>query len=164
MEFRKATPRDLTEVFGVYKAAILHMQQNGIDQWDDLYPSYDILKEDIESGTMYVGEEGKTIAVAFALSHQQEEEYEAGAWQYADLPFQVIHRLCVNPAFQNKGVGGQAMAFIEMTLKNGGVKVIRLDAFRENPAALHLYEKTGYRRVGQVNFRKGIFYLFEKKL
>lgn len=164
MEYRKATPHDLTEVFGVYQSAIIRMRKNGIDQWDDIYPSYDILKKDIEKNNLYVGEKKNTIAVSFVLSGEVETEYDAGAWQYPDLSFSIIHRLCVHPDFWCRGVGQRTVAFIEKNLKAKGMGAVRLDAFSENPAALHLYEKMGYRRVGQVDFRKGIFYLFEKKL
>jgi predicted GNAT family acetyltransferase len=39
-----------------------------------------------------------------------------------------------------------------------------LDAFSLNPFALRLYEKIGYVRVGEANWRKGLFYLYEKKI
>ena len=138
MKFRKAQPRELPEVFRIYQDAIRRMEATGIHQWDDLYPSFDILKEDVERGAMYVGKEGKTIAAAFALSTHQDEEYKTGVWRYPDLPFHVIHRLCVHPSFQGRGVGAHAVHFIEETLKVQRVGAVRLDAFSGNPAALRL--------------------------
>lgn len=91
-----------------------------------------------------------------------DEQYIKGAWKYADVPYYVIHRLCVNPAFQNQGIAGWTLKHIEEQLTEWGIHAIRLDAFTENPYAIKLYEKMGYAKVGTVDFRKGRFYLMEK--
>jgi ribosomal protein S18 acetylase RimI-like enzyme len=44
------------------------------------------------------------------------------------------------------------------------IDTVRLDAFSHNPAALKLYRRLNYCEVGFVDFRKGRFILFEKKL
>lgn len=53
---------------------------------------------------------------------------------------------------------------IEDLLKKQRVQSIRLDAFSLNPYALKMYEALGYEKVGEINWRKGTFYLCEKKL
>ncbi|MDR3598040.1 GNAT family N-acetyltransferase [Clostridium sp.] len=68
------------------------------------------------------------------------------------------------PDFQNQGVGTQSMMLIEKMIRKNWIGSIRLDAFSLNPFALRLYEKIGYARVGKANWRKGLFYLFEKKI
>ena len=82
----------------------------------------------------------------------------------ADANYYVIHRLCVSSHFQKQGIGTRTVQHIEEQAKNIGAETIRLDAFTLNPHALKLYEKLGYREVGIANFRKGKFYLMEKKL
>lgn len=81
-----------------------------------------------------------------------------------NLTYKIIHRLCVNPAFQNKGVGTATVNYIEKQVKNENTKSIRLDVFSKNPQAIHLYEKFGYKKVGEADWRKGRFYLMEKIL
>lgn len=44
------------------------------------------------------------------------------------------------------------------------IESIRLDVFTQNPFALRLYEKTGYRKTGTADWRKGKFILMEKVL
>jgi ribosomal protein S18 acetylase RimI-like enzyme len=56
------------------------------------------------------------------------------------------------------------MLMIEELLREKGVESIRLDAFSLNPVALGMYNRLGYKKVGEVIWRKGLFYLFEKKL
>ena len=54
------------------------------------------------------------------------------------------------------------MRLIEEFLKGEGIETIRVDAFSLNPFALKMYEKAGYSKVGEANWWKGLFYLFEK--
>ena len=74
----------------------------------------------------------------------------------------IVHRLCVNPQYQNIGIGTKTMMKIEDMVKKMGVNSIRLDAFTENPQALRLYEKLGYTTTGYADWRKGRFALMEK--
>ena len=76
----------------------------------------------------------------------------------------VLHRLCVHPDFQGQGVARQAMDYLENEVRARGIQTIRLDAFSQNPTALHLYESRGYQKAGEISYRKGLFYLYEKKL
>ena len=56
------------------------------------------------------------------------------------------------------------MLKIEKLLRDRGIETIRLDAYSLNPAALRMYDKLGYKKVGKAVWRKGLFYLFEKKI
>ena len=160
------------------------MEKQGIHQWDEIYPDKAILEEDIAKNQMYIGKIDNEIAVCFVLSEECDEEYKNGKWQYPDAKFNVIHRLCVNPKFQNKGIATQTMIYIvcvnpkfqnkgiatqtmiyiEKTSKAQGYEVIRLDCFTKNPYSQKLYEKAGYSVVGYADWRKGRFELREKKL
>lgn len=164
MEFRKATQSDYNHIVEIYQSAILHLDSMGIHQWDEAYPSTAIIEDDIQNQEMYVGLIDGEIVTAFTLNSKYDEEYIKGNWQYSNFPFSVLHRFCVSPQYQNKGVGTQTMAFIENTLKSENFQSIRLDAFSLNPFSLRLYEKFGFTKVGEVTFSKGLFYLFEKKL
>ncbi|WMJ84865.1 GNAT family N-acetyltransferase [Oscillospiraceae bacterium LTW-04] len=164
MEFRKAVPSETSEVFKIYREAIIRMQASGIDQWDDIYPTQAVIEQDIANGEMTIGLMDGIIACAFVLNDEQWEGYEGGNWLYSSLCFSVLHRLCVNPIYQGKGVAKQAIQYIETLLKSEGVDVLRLDSFPKNSNAIKLYEKLDYIKVGETTFRKGLFYLYEKKL
>ncbi|MDP4108992.1 MAG: GNAT family N-acetyltransferase [Bacillota bacterium] len=164
VNFRKAAQNDLKNIMQVYEAAVKRMDELGIHQWDEVYPSESIVKADIRNKELYIGFSGNSIVSVFTLNPMHNKEYETGDWQYDNVRYSVIHRLCVNPACQNKGVGTQTMKYIEDTFRNENIEAVRLDAFSQNPAALRLYEKLGYKKVGEVLFRKGLFFLFEKKL
>lgn len=164
LHFERAVPADLPEVLRLFQAATKQMNEQGIPQWDDVYPNRDVLTEDIACGEMTVGRIEDRIACVFVLSEQYDEEYAQGTWRYPESRFCVLHRLCVHPDFQHRKVAARAMDYIEESLSQAGVESVRLDAFSLNPFALRLYESRGYEKVGQVHFRKGLFYLYEKAL
>ena len=164
MEFRPATPDDLDALVALYAAAAQDMQNKGIDQWDERYPDREILSEDVESGNMVLGLLDGALACAYVVNRDYDPEYASGAWAHAQGRFCVLHRLCVNPAMQGKGLARQAMARMEKTAREQGFDSVRLDVFSQNLHAQRLYEGLGYRRTGEVRFRKGSFYLMEKAL
>lgn len=159
---RKATLRDLPEVAALFQKAIRHMEERGIRQWDELYPDEATLAHDIKDGVMYLLWIEGGLAAAFVLNRECDPEYASGNWRGSAPSFGVVHRLCVNPGFQGQGLGTRAMTAAEALAKSGGLESVRLDAFSQNPAALRLYQKLGYSKVGEVHFRKGLFFLYEK--
>ncbi len=164
IKYRKADFNDLDGVFEIFKNAIDNMNSNKIFQWDEIYPDRKTLYDDILKQQLYIGTTENKTAVAFVLNCDCDTEYENGKWQYTDCSFFILHRLCVNPEFQNQGVGTATVEHIESTARNLGAEAIRLDAFSENPYALSMYKKLNYKTVGYADFRKGRFLLMEKKL
>lgn len=164
LTFRKAQPSDLENIFGIFSRAIENMQSIGIDQWDELYPSKADIENDIKLGQMYLAVSGVDIAAAYVLNISFDEEYKLGRWRYSENRFMVVHRLCVNPDYQNQGVALKTMLYIENELRKQGVEAIRLDAFEKNSYALRLYNRLGFETVGYAKWRKGRFLLMEKKL
>jgi ribosomal protein S18 acetylase RimI-like enzyme len=162
--FRKAAAADLDEIVRLFRAAVRRMDEQGIPQWDEIYPSADVLAEDLTRNELFAGLSEGRIACAFTLSTRCDPEYALACWRRPEPHYFVIHRLCVHPDFQCRRAASQAMAFIEETLRARGVKAVRLDAFSLNPFALRLYERLGYEKTGEVTFRKGLFYLYEKDL
>ena len=164
MEFRTATPDDLDALVSLYGAATQDMLRQGIDQWDEYYPDREILTEDVESGDMTLGLLDGEPACAWVVNREYEPEYVSGAWEHTGGDFCVLHRLCVNPELQGRGLARQAMARMEKNAFDKGFDSVRLDVFSQNLHAQRLYERLGYKRTGEVRFRKGIFYLMEKGL
>jgi GNAT superfamily N-acetyltransferase len=161
---RKAIESDFPQLLALYQTAIGRMQSLGIDQWDELYPNAEVIRDDIANGHSYVLTIGDQIASAFALNHSCDPEYADGNWEYPAASYIVVHRLCVNPPFQHQGIGAKTMLAVESIAKGMGVEAVRLDAFSLNPYARKLYSRLGYSEAGTIRLRKGQFILLEKKL
>ena len=163
LKYRKATTNDIEEICRIVHAAVDVMERDNIFQWDDLYPAKEDFQEDIDESQLYVGVVDDQIAVVYTLNQKCEKEYENSKWKYKDEPFYTVHRLCVNPTFQNKGIAKSTLLYIEKQLTEMGIHVIRLDVFSNNPFALKLYNSLGYSEVGYADWRKGKFFLMEKR-
>ena len=164
LKFVLAQKEDLGIVMSIFTDAINEMNSKGIYQWDSIYPTRNTLEEDIKKKQLYIGIYEGTVVSTYVLNQEYDEQYANGAWKYPNSTYYVVHRLCVNPLFQNKGIGTLTMLHIENEVKKMGVDTIRLDAFTLNPYAVKMYEKLGYSKVGLANWRKGKFYLMEKKI
>jgi len=160
---RLARIEELDFVHGLVQEAIRHMDNQGVPQWDDIYPSKAILNADIENQQMYlIGVEGQ-VAGLIVINEVQSPEYTGVGWKYCGRVL-VVHRLTIHPDYQRRKLASYLMDFAEEKAATENYDCIRLDAFTRNPAAFALYENRGYRRAGIVLFRKGEFFCYEKKI
>ena len=164
ISYKAASIDDLDDIFQLVENAIKQMERDNIHQWDRIYPTKENFCSDIKKNELYIGIINKKIAVVYALNKECDEQYQNGKWQYIGDDFNVIHRLCVSPDFQRKGIAHTTLLHIESELAFLGIKSIRLDVFCENPYALKLYYNNGYHKVGNAHWRKGEFLLMEKLL
>ncbi|MBQ8824424.1 MAG: GNAT family N-acetyltransferase [Ruminococcus sp.] len=164
IKYRMANLNDIDDVYYLINSAIKHMEEQRIFQWDNIYPAKDNIKEDIENNSLFIGLCNGQIVVSYTINKDFDSEYKNGNWKYENSDFRIIHRLCVNPSFQNQGIAYSTLLHIESELKKLNIESIRLDVFSENPFALRLYSNIGYKKVGIANWRKGLFFLMEKHL
>lgn len=164
MKIKKVTPAEVTVIFNFVKAAISKMISQGIFQWDEIYPTQEDFLNDAQNNQLYIVEIDEKPAACFTLNKDCDEEYKNGNWSYTGEDYVVIHRLCVDPEFQNQGVGRKTCLMIEDFVKGQGVRAIKLDCFTQNPYSQKMYDKLGYKIVGYADWRKGRFALMEKVL
>ena len=138
------------------------MREQGIEQWDEVYPAREDFAKDIEQGYLYVADKEDKMAAIYVISEECDDAYMNGQWEN-ERPC-IIHRLCVSADCQNEGVGKKVLEHIENQLVDMGYDSVRLDVFSENPYALKLYDNNGYTKRGYADWRKGRFYLMEKSI
>lgn len=154
----------LDEIINLIQAVVKRLIDEGIDQWDELYPGKDDIETDIKGNLAFGYFKNGKIVGYIVLNEETNPEYNEVEWEYdGGIPL-IIHRLSVHPDLTGCGIATEIIDFAEMQAVKCGYSVIRLDVFSQNTAALHLYEKSGYRRAGSVSFRKGKFFLYEKRL
>lgn len=143
---------------------IRDMESHGIHQWNEYYPTREIFQSDIKSGSLYEIREKDEILGIVTINEVQPPEYKGIGWSIQEGRIMAIHRLAVNPKWHRKGIAGKLLDQAEKLATDKGYASIRLDAYSGNPRALGLYEKRGYRRVGQLHFprRELPFYCYEK--
>ena len=164
IEYRLGTKNDLDDICLLISQAIARMEEQGIYQWDDIYPAREDFKEDIKKNTLYLAYIDDSLAALYVISGECDDQYDNAEWRYDEKSAYILHRFRVSPDFQNKGIGKAVLMHVEEQIKNMGYESVRLDTFTENPFAQKLYLNKGYESRGYANWRKGKFDLMEKKL
>lgn len=162
--FKLAVPQDLPEVLRLFSDAVELMNSKGIDQWDTIYPDEQTLSGDIQNKQMHLLMQNGGIVSVIVLNEEQDAQYQTANWRQTEGKTAVVHRLCVKASEQGKGLGRKTILLAQEKLLKQGYDSVRLDAFSQNPSALHLYESLGYQKTGEMHIRKGRFYLYEKLL
>lgn len=165
-EQKPAEPKDTADVMQLIALCIEHMRANGIYQWDEIYPDLHAVEEDAQTQSLFVIRQEGLCLAAVSLNDVQPDEYRTVKWRCGNGRALVVHRLCVHPERQGRGIGRELMGFAEYFAYSRGFSSIRLDAYSGNPQALALYERRGYQRGGQLYFprRELPFDCFEKVL
>jgi len=152
MEIVKGQVTDVDGVLSIFKIANQHLQKQGIHQWDDHYPSRELLIADAEKECLFgIALDGRWVA-AMVIDDVQEEPWERVDWSYHAGRVLCIHRVVVNPEIQGTGLGKKLVRFAEEYARTHGYAAIRLDAYNGNPSALAFYERLGYEKRGSVTF------------
>lgn len=160
--FERIGSERIDAVMELIARAINRLNELGIPQWDEIYPDRKTLERDIGEGSLFGMIVDGNLAAIVALNHFQDAEYSQVDWSIDDPRPLVVHRLCVDPAYQGLGLAKEAVAFAERTATERGCASIRLDAFTLNPISLSLYRSLGFADRGVVRFRKGLFVCFER--
>jgi ribosomal protein S18 acetylase RimI-like enzyme len=130
------------------RAALL---EQDIRQWDQLYAARESVAADIVDKRLYCRTASGLCRAVVTIDVKQEAEYATVPWTTTE-PALSVHRLCVDPAAQGRGVGRQLMDYIETYAKHHRFAGLRLDAYSGNPQALAFYRRRGYREAGLVYF------------
>lgn len=154
----------LDQTMQAIDACVNELQRLGIDQWDDEYPSSEVISAAIDKRSLFVIVESGLVAAAVGLDAEQPLEYLSCSWRFG-LHALIVHHLVVHPDYWRNGYATKLMDFSENCASSKGFSSIRLDAYTGNQAALSLYQKRGYSEAGEVTFprRRLPFRCFEKK-
>ena len=153
MRIRKTEINDIVRVLEIYENGRQYMRQNGnLEQWNNNYPSKEVVDEDISNGWSYVviDEDTSEIIGVFAYLPGPDITYRKiyeGKWPN-DKDYYVIHRIAV--AVHRRGV---ASFIYEYCLKNSDV--IRIDTHNDNIPMQNSLKKNGFSYCGIIHLLNG---------
>ena len=152
--FSLAQSADAQAVFALYRRMI---GTPGCT-WSDEYPTLDLVKRDIGTGSLYVlrDEQGALIAAAAAGPN---DELEAFAWD-APNPCELA-RVAVDLPRQNQGIGTYLLKRVIPAVQARGFDGIRMLVSVNHPHALALYDKNGFTRLDEVHLYGHDFYRYQ---
>ena len=159
---KKLSTDHLSDAFSIIESVIAKMNDEQIFQWDEHYPTREIIEKDIDEGHAFGFFHLDELRGYIVLNEEYSPEYNSLEWTDKSGTSLIVHRLSIKADCQGQGIAKQLMIFAEEYAKKNNHSSIKLDAFLHNKAALRLYEKSGYTKVGTVTFRKGEFNCYEK--
>ncbi len=155
---RKAKYEDVDAIMEVVADAQLSLRELGIDQWQDGYPSREVILSDIESGVGNVLTDTNNQVVGYVVVvFTGEETYAqlpAEAWHTPE-EYVVVHRLCVARKCCRGGVATELMKFAADMARRRGVRGFRIDTHRGNVRMLAMLEKFGFEYCGVIYYPSG---------
>lgn len=152
MVIKKASASDLEALFLIVKSCGKHLIEQGIFQWNEEYPSKEILQNDIELQQLWKLEVANSIVGLMVLTEIEDLEYQKVKWLIKNQKNIYIHRLAVHPNFQGKGIAQKLMDFAEKFALENNYKSIRLDTFSQNKRNQKFYEQRNYVKLESIYF------------
>ena len=141
-------PSRLDGVCALYRAAIDDMRSRGLTLWTwGVYPTEQILREDLERQSLYGMEADGELVAAFTLQAGQQPEYDAIPWLFGVAPA-CLHRLAVRPDRGGRGYGRAAVEWAKTEARRLGCDCFRADVYARNDRSLKLFTAATTREAG----------------
>tara|TARA_R110002012_G_scaffold272711_2_gene458410 strand:- start:1360 stop:1860 length:501 start_codon:yes stop_codon:yes gene_type:complete len=151
---RQAKISEIPDILTITQACAQKMQENGILQWNEHYPSKEAFIQDIKRNELFVIEKNSTVQGTIVISTLMDEEYIPIKWLTPNGNSTYIHRLSVHPELQGQGLAQKMMDFAEAFSRENGFVSVRLDTFSQNKRNQRFYEQRGYQKLGDIFFPK----------
>ena len=167
MKLRLSTAQDVPEIMTIIEKARAFLKASGVDQWQTGYPDEALIREDIATGIGYVLVDGDIIAATLSIDCAGEPAYDAieeGAWLSTNLPYGVVHRMAVSPAYRGKGISKVVMAQVEALLLEQSMQSFKIDTHQDNPVMNHMLTRCGFSYCGIIYFEGAARLAYEKLL
>ena len=164
MKVEKAIEKDLDQLYQVIRCCAQHLIKNGVFQWNETYPSKEILQKDIDLQQIWKLEENNLIVGLIVLTEIEDKEYKNVQWKTKNGNNLYVHRLAVHPKFQGRGFAQKLMDFAESYAIKNKYNSVRLDTFSQNNRNLKFYKKRNYAQLEEIYFPNQSsypFYCFE---
>ena len=157
LHIRKGAEDDLDRIMELIYDAQQWFHRQQIDQWQDGYPTAEIIEGDITRGENYIIEHRGEIVATAVVSFAGEPTYEKihGRGWLNEQPYAVVHRIAVADSHRRMGIAQEILHFTEELCHERGVEDIRIDTHRDNAAMRSLLKKSGYTHCGRITLLSG---------
>ena len=160
MIIRKTTVSDMGGVMPIFEEARRTIAALGIDQWQNGYPSDEVILADIGLGQSYVCQIDSKICGSFAVIKDGEPTYDKiyeGHWLTGDgsRDYIAIHRVAISVASRGSGLSGEIISYAADFAEKIGRKSLRIDTHRGNAVMRRMLEKNGFIYCGIIYLESG---------
>lgn len=145
---RLAKDQDIPTLLELTRACAKHMIDEGIYQWNEVYPNKSAFLSDLNQSALWVFIAKNQPVGCVSFYTTMDEEYEPLDWIVPESKHLYVHRLAVHPDFQKKNIARTLMDFAENKARELRCDSVRLDTFSQNPRNLKFYAARGYKETG----------------
>lgn len=152
MEFRKTVESDIDSIMNIFNQAKAYMKEQGIDQWNNNYPNYEVVKNDIKDGVSYVLVKDNNVVGTVVTIFGEEKNYKNiydGKW-ISNEEYAVIHRIAIDSNYKGLGIASIIFKNIEDLCLNRSINSIRVDTHEYNLSMQRLLSKNGFQYCGVI--------------
>lgn len=169
MIIRKSKREDISRLCEIFDEARSTIAMLGIDQWQNGYPSAQVIEEDIGLSRSYSVEVGGKIYGTFALVEDGEPTYDRiydGHWLTGDdcQSYIAIHRVAISVEKRGSGISGNIIALAGNRAKELGRTSLRIDTHQGNIVMRRMLEKQGFEYCGVIYLADGAHRIAYEKL
>ena len=165
---RKSTLQDLDNLLALFDEARATIATLGIDQWQNGYPSREVIERDIERGESYLYEENGETLATFAMLREREPTYDIiydGAWLTGDtVAYTAIHRFAIAVRARGGGIAGEILAYAGAYSQGKCKPSLRIDTHEGNIVMRRMLEKNGFVHCGRITLTDGASRVAYEKL
>lgn len=145
-KFVRATMDHHSLIMPLIRDAQNFLKQNGVDQWQNGFPSTEDIKNDINHRHSYVIYTEDKLIGFVVYSTDIEEVYNhpiEGSLKLSG-PYLTIHRTAVSKDFRGKGISRAMFSFAELLAKENDCSILRIDTHKDNKVMQHIIEREGF--------------------
>lgn len=168
LEIRRASLCDLDKITDIISSAREYLAEQNIDQWQDFFPSPDIIADDIENKEAYVIVSGDNTCAYFAFFAPPEPAYKViygGKWLVDTENYAAMHHIAISKKYRGLGLAHIIYAKCEELARNAHYASLRVDTHEDNRIMRHCAEKNGFVYCGTIYYNETTKRLaFEKRL
>lgn len=160
MDIRKSTHGDTGSLLALFDEARKTIARLGIDQWQNGYPSLEVVSEDISLERSYAVNIDSQLCGTFVLIDNGEPTYDKiyeGDWKTGNesQDYVAIHRVAVSVAVRGKGISTAIISYAESHARALGRTALRIDTHKGNIVMRRMLEKHGFEYCGVIYLEDG---------
>ncbi len=155
MKIRKTGKSDIKFIMPIFDEARRTIAALGIDQWQNGYPSEEVILSDVDKDQSYLCDVDGKICGTFAMLENGEPTYDKiydGHWLTGDCSkdYIAIHRVAISVASRGSGLSGKIIEYAADFARSMGRKSLRIDTHRGNVVMRRMLEKNGFLHCGTI--------------
>lgn len=163
LDFKIVALSEIDRAVEIIDSAKKYLREEGVNQWQDGYPDYNSIKEDILNQRGYFFVENSEILGYICIDYNNESAYDSlmGNWSL-DKEYVLVHRMAFVEKYRDRKLSREIFRLVEKTSKEKNINYFRIDTAVDNLKMRHILEKNNFKYCGKITYDDGERLAFDK--